>query len=93
MTKEGDSLTYEYDFGDGWLHAVTLERIHRPQSEVTEIVCLDGARACPPEDSGGIWGYQDLVDAAKDTQITRITSVPSSGSETTSIQKRLTVTA
>jgi hypothetical protein len=66
MTREGDSLTYEYDFGDGWRHAVTLERIHRPQSEVTEIVCLDGARACPPEDSGGIWGYQDLLDASKD---------------------------
>ena len=67
MTREGDSLTYVYDFGDGWRHAVTLEWIHRPQSEVIQIVCLDGARACPPEDSGGIWGYQDLLDAFKDS--------------------------
>jgi hypothetical protein len=67
MTRERESLTYEYDFGDGWRHAVTLERIHRPQSEVIQFVCLDGARACPPEDSGGIWGYQDLLDAFKDS--------------------------
>jgi hypothetical protein len=67
QSGEGDSLTYVYDFGDGWRHAVTLERIHRPQSEVNPIVCLDGARACPPEDSGGIWGYQDLLDAFKDS--------------------------
>jgi hypothetical protein len=67
MTREGDSLTYEYDFGDGWRHAITLERIHRPQSEVSSIVCLNGARACPPEDSGGIWGYQDFLDAFRDS--------------------------
>jgi hypothetical protein len=23
-------------------------------------LCLDGARACPPEDCGGPWGYENL---------------------------------
>jgi hypothetical protein len=67
LAREGDSLAYEYDFGDGWCHEVTLEGIHRPESEVVPIVCLGGARACPPEDSGGIWGYQDFLDAFDDS--------------------------
>jgi hypothetical protein len=28
--------------------------------------CLEGKRACPPEDCGGAWGYADLLDALAD---------------------------
>jgi hypothetical protein len=52
---------YEYDFGDGWRHAVEIEDIRMPTShEWTR--CLDGARACPPEDCGGADGYQRLLE-------------------------------
>jgi hypothetical protein len=35
----------------------------RADPKVKYPLCLEGARACPPEDCGGIWGYADFVDA------------------------------
>ncbi|WP_162274559.1 plasmid pRiA4b ORF-3 family protein [Tessaracoccus flavus] len=56
----GDRLSYEYDFGDGWEHRIILESI---QAEpFTEVRCLAGERACPPEDVGGVPGYERLLD-------------------------------
>jgi hypothetical protein len=54
---------YEYDFGDSWHHEVLFEGTMRPESKVKYPVCLEGERACPPEDCGGIWGYADFVKA------------------------------
>ena len=57
-----DMLVYEYDFGDSWHHAVTVEKILPPVAEAGHVaVCLEGARACPPEDCGGVWGYAELL--------------------------------
>ena len=55
----GQSCYYLYDFGDGWKHKVTLE--HVDDQEVTRPLCLAGAGACPPEDVGGIMGYQQMT--------------------------------
>ena len=56
---------YEYDFGDGWRHEIRVEKT--TQSEpVTGPHLLGGARACPPEDCGGTWGYANLVAAVAD---------------------------
>lgn len=54
---------YEYDFGDSWYHEILFEGIVRAESKVKYPHCLEGARACPPEDCGGIWGYADFVAA------------------------------
>jgi hypothetical protein len=56
-------LGYEYDFGDSWNHQITVEKIltHDPAA-ATVALCLDGARACPPEDCGGPWGYDNLTE-------------------------------
>lgn len=54
---------YLYDFGDGWEHEVKLAQIVPREPKVRYPRCLDGARACPPEDCGGIPGYQDLIEA------------------------------
>src|SRR5947209_566825 len=54
---------YEYDFGDSWYHEVLFEGIVRAESTVKYPLCLEGARACPPDDCGGIWGYADFVEA------------------------------
>jgi hypothetical protein len=31
-------------------------------------VCVEGARACPPEDVGGVWGYQEFLEAITDPE-------------------------
>jgi len=55
-------LGYEYDFGDNWQHQIAVEKILPPDPSAALIAqCLDGARACPPEDCGGAWGYSDLL--------------------------------
>ena len=46
-------FVYEYDFGDGWQHSIQFERAVEPESKVKYPRCLEGARACPPEDCGG----------------------------------------
>jgi hypothetical protein len=64
---ENDTFIYEYDFGDCWEHQVTVEKILPPAAGLAKTAfCLDGARACPPEDCGGIWGYAELLKALKD---------------------------
>jgi len=52
-------ISYEYDFGDGWEHQILLEQMVELDSPVLAR-CLEGARACPPEDCGGSWDYADL---------------------------------
>jgi hypothetical protein len=66
---EKAEFVYEYDFGDSWEHLVTVEKIHAPDAASKVFVeCLEGNRACPPEDCGGIGGYADLLEAIKDPQ-------------------------
>jgi len=62
VPREGDEILYEYDFGDSWEHSVTVVKILPPDAAAAKVArCLDGARACPPEDCGGAWGYEDLL--------------------------------
>jgi hypothetical protein len=62
MTKPKDRFIYEYDFGDCWEHMVELVAIEEAQKNVRYPICLAGERACPPEDSGGSWGYPELLE-------------------------------
>ncbi len=62
LKAEKDKFTYEYDFGDGWEHIILLEKILSPEEGVTYPRCIKGKRACPPEDCGGIWGYDHLLE-------------------------------
>jgi hypothetical protein len=59
---------YEYDFGDGWRHEVLFEGCPRAERGKRYPVCLEGARACPPEDVGGAWGYQEFLAALADPE-------------------------
>ena len=54
-------FVYEYDFGDGWEHEVKLEKVLPPDAGFKHPVCLAGANACPPDDCGGIGGYDNLL--------------------------------
>lgn len=60
---EKDRLKYIYDFGDGWEHELIVEKIVEPETGKHYPVCLAGERACPPEDCGGIPGYEMLLAA------------------------------
>jgi hypothetical protein len=58
----GDQMTYEYDFGDSWEHRVILEGVADRKKGTKYPKCLDGKRACPPEDCGGVSGYEELSE-------------------------------
>lgn len=59
---------YIYDFGDGWEHTVALEKILPRDKNVKYPICLDGRRACPPEDCGSIPGYEDICQGKHEFQ-------------------------
>lgn len=60
-----DHIIYEYDFGDDWKHIVEVKKVHLPEKSKKYPLLIGGAMACPPEDCGGIWGFQDLVENMK----------------------------
>lgn len=62
LKKEKSKIQYEYDFGDGWVHEILLEKILPPDEKMQIPKCIAGKRNCPPEDCGGIWGYEDLLE-------------------------------
>jgi Plasmid pRiA4b ORF-3-like protein len=57
---------YEYDFGDCWLHDVLFEGCLRAEPGLRYPLCLEGERNCPPEDVGGIQGYQEFLEVIAD---------------------------
>lgn len=66
LEKSGGKFIYEYDFGDGWRHVVKLvEEVDAATLDQLP-TCLAGARACPPEDCGGPWGYAEFLAAIGD---------------------------
>ena len=61
VSRPKAKFVYEYDFGDSWEHEVVLEKILPPESGVHYPLCTEGKRACPPEDCGGVGGYDSLL--------------------------------
>ncbi len=59
LAQKGDELWYEYDFGDGWDHKLVVEEVLDEAPQTAR--CTDGRMACPPEDCGGIGGYEELA--------------------------------
>lgn len=59
-------IDYTYDFGDDWRHEIVVEQVAVAEEGVRYPVFLDGAGACPPEDCGGIGGYQRLREVLSD---------------------------
>ena len=65
LAEPGDKLFYDYDFGDGWQHTIRLEAILPRPSSAPRAVCIAGRRDGPPEDCGGVGGYE-LITAVTD---------------------------
>lgn len=72
LTEKGKRVVFEYDFGDNWEHDLWYkgEREYNP-GEKSSITFVKGQGACPPEDCGGIWGYEDLLEIKKKKKRTR----------------------
>ena len=69
VAPEGKAkLRYTYDFGDNWQHEVLVEKVVSPEERMSFPVCIDGKRACPPEDVGGPWGYIEFAEAIRDPE-------------------------
>ncbi len=66
LSEENDKMDYIYDFGDNWQHAVTVEKVLPHDAGVPAVRCNGGRGAGPEEDSGGVWGWESMVEAAND---------------------------
>ena len=60
LREPGDRIRYEYDFGDGWDHELLLEEV-ADLADDARPGCIAGELACPPEDVGGVGGYDDMA--------------------------------
>ena len=61
-SEEGEAFVYEYDLGDAWRHQVLVEEVRVGSGGAERPVCLSCARACPPEDCGGVQGYYQTLE-------------------------------
>jgi hypothetical protein len=68
FSEKNTKARYVYDFGDDWVHDIKLEKILAADKDVNYPQCLAGKRACPPEDCGGIWGYEELLEIISDPE-------------------------
>jgi len=68
FTLENNTANYIYDYGDYWQHKVQLEKIIPAEKGLTYPVCIVGKRACPPEDCGGSFGYEEIVNGTSEFQ-------------------------
>jgi len=68
-TRIRKNFIYEYDFGDSWQHEIKLEKvIAATETILKHPILLAGERACPPEDVGGIPGYEEFLAALKNPE-------------------------
>ncbi len=68
ILHEGDRLRYIYDFGDSWQHVIAVESVEPCNIKGSWCEVLDGARACPPEDVGGVPGYLAFLHSLQQPQ-------------------------
>lgn len=66
LPKVGSKLTYLYDYGDGWEHEIIVESIGEIDESAQRATCIAGSGMAPVEDSGGPWGWSQLVATAND---------------------------
>jgi hypothetical protein len=66
FSPDNKTAFYIYDFGDNWTHTILLEKILPREEGIAYPLCIEGERSCPPEDCGGVWGYEEFLDAIMD---------------------------
>jgi hypothetical protein len=61
-----ERFKYTYDFGDDWEHVIVIEGTVAHVDGQHYPACIAGKRACPPEDTGGPYGYPHLLAVRAD---------------------------
>lgn len=64
-SRKGSAFGYIYDFGDDWVHRIDVVRVQPSEVGAKYPACTDGAGACPPEDSGGMYGWMEKLRILK----------------------------
>ena len=64
--KAKDRFAYVYDFGDNWRHEIVVLRVEPVRTGALLPACSSGARAAPPDDCGGLAGYEEFLEAIRD---------------------------
>lgn len=60
-----ERFTYEYDFGDDWIHEIRVENLLEFDPKKTYPICTGGKNAAPLEDCGGVLAYMEIRDNLK----------------------------
>ncbi len=68
VAEVGSRFLYRYDFGDNWRHDVVVEKVVPSDGTTVVPACVDGRRACPPEDCGGVGGFEHLLEILADSR-------------------------
>lgn len=66
LRKPGDVLRYVYDYGDSWDVTLRLEEILPAETDCPSARLVNGDRAAPPEDCGGITDAASLAEVLDD---------------------------
>ena len=59
-------IRYVYDFGDNWVHEISIGAKRIGADDIDYPVFLGGENSCPPEDVGGPLRYDDYLEAISD---------------------------
>jgi hypothetical protein len=68
LQEPNDVLAYAYDYGDGWELRLRLEEVHPPALDAPLALVVDGRRAAPPEDCGGVRDGEGLDEILDDPE-------------------------
>lgn len=68
IDRKGMKFSYTYDFGDCWDHTIVVEDANYDYSGESPVVVLKGKRNCPPEDCGGVGGYEHILEVLKNPE-------------------------
>ncbi|SDU61679.1 plasmid pRiA4b ORF-3 family protein [Gordonia westfalica] len=66
LHERGDALRYVYDYGDSWELTLLVESVREASEDTPWARCVDGRRAAPPEDCGGITDAKSLAEIVDD---------------------------
>lgn len=64
--EEFKRMKFTYDFGDNWIHDILIEKIIEDDEKLKYPICTKAKMASLPEDCGGPWGYEELMDILSD---------------------------
>lgn len=66
LVRTGATIDYTYDFGDDWRVTIAVTTQLEPDPSRDKVYLVDGAGDPPPDDCGGVGGFENLVAVLRD---------------------------